>query len=54
MSTGIDDAESECDLDNFTNFNFYISNNGDTRTLEQSLEVLINKVLQMANGQIQK
>lgn len=38
---GVDDAESECGLDNFGNFDWVIENHGDEQSLEDQLENLL-------------
>lgn len=38
---GVDDAESECGLDNFGNFDWIIENHGDEQCLEDQLENLL-------------
>lgn len=38
---GVDDAESECGLDNFGNFDWVIENHGDEQCLEDQLEHLL-------------
>lgn len=37
----MDDAESECGLDNFGNFDWVIENHGDEQRLEGQLENLL-------------
>ncbi|KAK2084365.1 hypothetical protein P7K49_037398 [Saguinus oedipus] len=37
---GVDDAESECGLDNFGDFDWVIENHGDEQRLEEQLETL--------------
>lgn len=41
---GVDDAESECGLDNFGTFDWVIENHGDEQHLEEQLEHLIEFV----------
>lgn len=43
-STGVDDGESECGLDNFGDFDWVIENHGDSQRLEEQLENLIGFV----------
>lgn len=38
---GVDDAESECGLDNFGAFDWVLENHGDERRLEEQLENLV-------------
>lgn len=38
---GVDDAESECGLDNFGSFDWVIENHGDEQYLEDQLENLL-------------
>ncbi|XP_023372194.1 phosphomevalonate kinase isoform X3 [Otolemur garnettii] len=40
FTPGVDDAESECGLDNFGGFDWVIENHGDAQCLEEQLEVL--------------
>lgn len=44
LSAGVDDAESECGLDNFGTFDWVIENHGDEQRLEEQLEHLIEFV----------
>lgn len=44
LSTGVDDGESECGLDNFGGFDWVIENHGDEWHLEEQLENLIKFV----------
>ncbi|XP_034865589.1 phosphomevalonate kinase isoform X2 [Mirounga leonina] len=41
FTAGVDDAESECGLDNFGAFDWVIENHGDERHLEEQLEDLV-------------
>uniref|UniRef100_A0A9L0KBB8 Phosphomevalonate kinase n=1 Tax=Equus asinus TaxID=9793 RepID=A0A9L0KBB8_EQUAS len=41
FTPGVDDAESECGLDNFGGFDWVIENHGDEQRLEEQLENLI-------------
>ena len=41
FTPGVDDAESECGLDNFGNFDWVIENHGDEQCLEDQLEHLL-------------
>nr|XP_054363812.1 phosphomevalonate kinase isoform X1 [Mirounga angustirostris] len=41
FTAGVDDAESECGLDNFGAFDWVIENHGDERQLEEQLEDLV-------------
>lgn len=41
---GVDDAESECGLDNFGNFDWVIENHGDEQCLEDQLENLLEYI----------
>ncbi|XP_055258487.1 phosphomevalonate kinase isoform X1 [Moschus berezovskii] len=41
FTPGVDDAESECGLDNFGTFDWVIENHGDAQRLEEQLEHLI-------------
>ncbi|KAM9692654.1 phosphomevalonate kinase isoform 3-T5 [Dama dama] len=41
FTPGVDDAESECGLDNFGTFDWVIENHGDEQRLEEQLEHLI-------------
>ncbi|CAD7674798.1 unnamed protein product [Nyctereutes procyonoides] len=41
FTTGVDDAESECGLDNFGAFDWVIENHGDEQRLEEQLEKLV-------------
>ncbi|XP_006861573.1 PREDICTED: phosphomevalonate kinase [Chrysochloris asiatica] len=41
FTPGVDDAESECGLDNFGSFDWVIENHGDEQRLEEQLENLI-------------
>ncbi|XP_008046776.1 phosphomevalonate kinase [Carlito syrichta] len=41
FTPGVDDVESECDLDNFGVFDWVIENHGDEQHLEEQLENLI-------------
>ncbi|ELT87821.1 hypothetical protein CAPTEDRAFT_105072 [Capitella teleta] len=43
FTSGVDDAESECDLDE-TNFDLVITNNGDSELLENALTDLIEDI----------
>lgn len=43
-SAGVDDAESECGLDNVGAFDWVIENHGDEQHLEEQLEHLIEFV----------
>jgi len=43
----VDDAESECALDSWKDWDMLIDNNGDQKKLEQSLDLLINRIKQM-------
>lgn len=40
LSSGVDDAESECGLDNFGTFDWVIENHGDKQHLEEQLRHL--------------
>lgn len=40
LSSGVDDAESECGLDNFGTFDWVIENHGDEHHLEEQLRHL--------------
>jgi phosphomevalonate kinase len=40
----VDDAESECDLDNFGDFDWVIENHGDEQHLEEQLGNLLEFV----------
>ncbi|XP_070310517.1 phosphomevalonate kinase-like isoform X2 [Odocoileus virginianus] len=42
FTPGVDDAESECGLDNFRTFDWVIENHGDEQSLEEQLEHLPN------------
>lgn len=42
FKAGIDDAETECALDSFLEWDFCIQNDGDVTILEQELEVIVN------------
>ena len=44
LSAGVDDAESECGLDNFGTFDWVIENHGDEQRLEEQLEHLVEFV----------
>ncbi|XP_004693831.1 PREDICTED: phosphomevalonate kinase [Condylura cristata] len=44
FTPGVDDAESECDLDNFEGFDWIIENHGDEQYLEEQLKTLIEFV----------
>lgn len=44
FTPGVDDAESECGLDNFRTFDWVIENHGDEQHLEEQLEHLIEFV----------
>ncbi|KAG5215357.1 hypothetical protein R6Z07F_000945 [Ovis aries] len=44
FTPGVDDAESECGLDNFGTFDWVIENHGDEQHLEEQLEHLIEFV----------
>lgn len=44
FTPGVDDAESECGLDNFGAFDWVIENHGDVQHLEEQLELLIEFV----------
>ncbi|XP_023598338.1 phosphomevalonate kinase isoform X2 [Trichechus manatus latirostris] len=44
FTTGVDDAESECGLDNFGDFDWVIENHGDEQCLEEQLGSLIEFV----------
>ncbi|KAK7800837.1 hypothetical protein U0070_011147 [Myodes glareolus] len=41
FTPGVDDAESECGLDNFGSFDWVIENHGDEQNLEDQLENLL-------------
>lgn len=41
---GVDDAESECDLDSGVDFHMIISNNGDDDSLSERLNSLVKTV----------
>ncbi|XP_034523419.1 phosphomevalonate kinase isoform X2 [Ailuropoda melanoleuca] len=41
FTAGVDDAESECGLDNFGAFDWVIENHGDEQRLEEQLEDLV-------------
>ncbi|XP_057649411.1 phosphomevalonate kinase isoform X2 [Chionomys nivalis] len=41
FTPGVDDAESECGLDNFGSFDWVIENHGDEQCLEDQLESLL-------------
>ncbi|NXN96536.1 PMVK kinase, partial [Rhinopomastus cyanomelas] len=41
---GVDDAESECGLDQGVAFDWVVTNDGDRRSLEQQLEALLRAV----------
>ncbi|XP_027946157.1 phosphomevalonate kinase isoform X1 [Eumetopias jubatus] len=45
FTAGVDDAESECGLDNFGAFDWVIENHGDEQHLEEQLEGLVAFVL---------
>lgn len=42
--TGIDNAESECDLDNVDNWDHVIENNGNLDCLKSKVDSVINMV----------
>ncbi|XP_042135328.1 phosphomevalonate kinase isoform X2 [Peromyscus maniculatus bairdii] len=44
FTPGVDDAESECGLDNFGNFDWVIENHGDEQCLEDQLENLLEYI----------
>ncbi|XP_037355316.1 phosphomevalonate kinase isoform X1 [Talpa occidentalis] len=44
FTPGVDDAESECDLDNFEDFDWTIENHGDAQYLEEQLKSLVEFV----------
>lgn len=46
---GIDDAESECGLDNYPEWDVKIENNGDMEKLSQEIDKLIDMILARAN-----
>ena len=46
LDTGVDDAESECDLDAGVNWDFTLHNNGDKDALDKELNSLIEHVNQ--------
>ncbi|KAK7871846.1 hypothetical protein R5R35_006440 [Gryllus longicercus] len=46
FTEGIDDAPSECDLDDFTSWDFEIENNGNTGNLEESLNLILQLIKQ--------
>lgn len=41
FTPGVDDAESECGLDNFGSFDWVIENHGDEQSLENQLQNLL-------------
>lgn len=45
FTKGVDDAESECDLDSFSDWDWIISNEGDAQDLEEQLRPLIDLTL---------
>ncbi|KAM7055451.1 phosphomevalonate kinase [Molossus nigricans] len=44
FTSGVDDGESECGLDNFGDFDWVIENHGDEQHLEEQLENLVEFV----------
>ncbi|NWZ59617.1 PMVK kinase, partial [Haliaeetus albicilla] len=42
--TGVDDTESECGLDQGVAFDWVITNNGDERSLDEQLEMLLQSL----------
>lgn len=44
MLPGVDDAESECGLDQGVAFDWVITNDGDTAALDKQLEVLVQSL----------
>ncbi|XP_062583262.1 phosphomevalonate kinase-like [Saccostrea cucullata] len=49
---GVDDVESECGLDSFSDWNHIINNNGDRETLEHELIPLINDIKKLQGLQL--
>lgn len=44
FTKGIDDAASECGLDQYSNWNFVVDNNNDQEALDQKLQEILSSV----------
>jgi len=45
--SGIDDAQTECGLDEYTNWSYFLTNNGDEVQLMSTLNEMLNQVLKV-------